>query len=123
MRLAGYYRKFIENFSKIAFLITSLQNKEVKFIWNEKCEVSFKKLKESLKRAPVLKVADIDKYFVVCTDSCKEGLGGVLLQDDHVIAYESWKLKYGEKKQCNPWLEIGCNHTCLKDVETLPYGE
>ena len=45
MGLCGYYRNFIENFSKIDCPITSLQNKEAKFIWNEKCEFSFKRLK------------------------------------------------------------------------------
>ena len=50
-----------------------------------------------LKKAPILKVVDMDKDFVVCTYACKEGLGGVLLQYDHVIAYESWKLKDGDK--------------------------
>ena len=75
MGLVGDYWKFIAFFSKLDFPITSLQKKEVKFIWNEKCEVSFKILKEFLTRAPVLKVADMDKYFVVCTDACKEGLG------------------------------------------------
>ena len=89
MWLDRYYRKFIENFSKIACPITSLQKKEAKFIWNEKCEVSFKKIKELLTKAHVLRVGDMDKDFVVCTDACKEGLGGVLLQYDHVIAYES----------------------------------
>ena len=69
--------------------ITSLQNKETKFIWNEKCEFNFKRLKKLLTKAHVLKVADMDKYFAVCTDACKEGLGGVLLQDDHVITCES----------------------------------
>ena len=44
MGLPGYYRKFIENLSKIDFPITALQKKETKFLWNEKCEVNFKKL-------------------------------------------------------------------------------
>ena len=50
-----------------------------------------------LTKALVLKVSNLDKYFVVHTDACKECLGGVLLQDENVIAYESKKLKYSEK--------------------------
>ena len=80
---------FIEKFSKIPFPITCLKNKEDNFLWNQKCEVSFRKLKELLAKSPVLKIVDMDKCFVVCTYACKEGLGGVLLQYDHVIAYAS----------------------------------
>jgi len=47
--------------------------------------------------APVLQIAYLDGDFIVCMDASKEGLGGVLLQNDHAICYESWKLKYHEK--------------------------
>ena len=53
-----------------------------------------------LTKAPILKVANMDKDFVVCRDTCKEGLG-IMLQDDHVIAYESWKLKDRDKHYGN----------------------
>ena len=45
-----------------------------------------------LTHAPVLKIADSNKEFVVCTDACKRGLGGVLMQDGHVVCYESQKI-------------------------------
>ena len=48
---------------------------------------SFQKLKELLTTAPILKVPDMDANFLVCTDASKEGLGGVLMQDGRVIAY------------------------------------
>jgi hypothetical protein len=97
MGITGYYQKFIEGFSKIAYPITSLQKKGTKFIWSEKCQESFNKLKQLLTTTPILKLADLDKDFVVCMDACREGLGGVLMQENHVIAYESQKLKKHEE--------------------------
>ena len=79
MGIAGYYHRFVERFSAIAYPITSLQRKGVKFVWTEKCHNSFDQLKQKLTIAPILKIADPDKEFVVCTDACREGLGGVLL--------------------------------------------
>jgi hypothetical protein len=93
MGLAGYYRRFIAGFSKIAHSITSLQRKEKKFQWTEECESSFQRLKQLLTSAPILKIADPNKDYVVCTDACKEGLGGVLSQEGFVICYESRKLE------------------------------
>jgi hypothetical protein len=90
--LAGYYRRFIKGFSKIGFPITSLQKKEVKFIWTSKCEERFQQLKFLLTNAPVLNIVDPNKEFLVCIDACKEGLEGVLMQEGHVICYKSIKL-------------------------------
>ena len=106
MGLVGYNRNFIEKFSKIDFPITALQKKETKFLWNEKCEVSFKKLKKLLTNAPVLKVVDMDKDFVVCTGACNDRLGGFISQENHVIAYKSQKLKDGEKNYATHDLEL-----------------
>ena len=79
MGLAGYYRRFIKGFSKVAHAITSLQKKGIKFEWTSKCEESFQRLKNLLTSALVLKVVDPKKYFVECTDACRQGLGGVLM--------------------------------------------
>jgi hypothetical protein len=95
MGLDGYYMRFIVILSKIAHPITSLQ-KRVKFEWSAKCEENFPCLKDLLASAPILKVADPNEDFVVCTYACKEGLGGVLMQNGHVICYESRKLKEHE---------------------------
>ena len=95
--LAGYYRKFIENFLRIAYPMMALQKKENKFLWIDKCEEIFQKLKQLLMTTPVLRIADPDGDFVVCTDASMEGLGWVLLQNDHVIYYESRKLKEHEQ--------------------------
>jgi hypothetical protein len=65
----GYYRIFIKGFSKIASPITYLQKNGVKFEWTPKCEDSFQQLKKILTSAPILKIADSDEDFVVCTDT------------------------------------------------------
>jgi hypothetical protein len=93
MGLASYYRTFIASLSKIVHSITSLKNKDIKFKWTTKCEQNFQHLKYLLTSAPILNIASPDEDFVVCTDACKEGIGGLLTQNGHVIWYESRKLK------------------------------
>jgi hypothetical protein len=106
MGLAGYYQIFIKVFSKIASPITCLQKKGLKFEWTPKCEESFHKLKNILKSAPMLNIADPNEDFVVCEDACKEGLGGVLSQKDHMVCYESRKLKEHERNYATHCLEL-----------------
>jgi hypothetical protein len=65
MGLAGYYRRFIAGFSRIAHAITSLQKKEKKFQWTEQCENNFQQLKKLLTSAPILKIFDPSKDYVV----------------------------------------------------------
>jgi hypothetical protein len=72
MGLSGYYRIFIEGFSKISHPITSLQKKGVKFQWTLDCEKSFQHLKQLLESSPILRIVDSNEDFIVCTYSCKE---------------------------------------------------
>ena len=88
MGLAGYYRRFIEGFSKISFPITSLQRKGKVFKWTNECQNSFERLKLLLTTTSVLRVANPNKEFEVCTDACKEGVGKILSQEGRVVAYE-----------------------------------
>jgi hypothetical protein len=106
MGLVDYYRRFIAGFSRIVHAITSLQRKGKKFQWTKECESSFQQLKKFLTSAPILKIADLDKDYVVFTDACKEGLGGVLSQEGFVICYESRKLKEHEKNYATHDLEL-----------------
>ena len=106
MGLTGYCRRFIKDFSRIAYPITSLQKKGIKFVWSSKCQESFDKLKELLTQAPVLKVADPLKDYTVCTDASQEGVGGVLSQEGHVVCYESRKLKDHERNYVVHELEL-----------------
>eukprot|EP00253_Pinus_taeda_P022539 PITA_22539 len=106
MGLVGYYRWFVEGFSRVAYPITSLQKKGKVFKWTADCQRSFEQLKHLLTTAPVLCVADPEKEYVVCTDASKEGVGGVLMQEGKVIAYESIKLKEHEQKYSAYDLEL-----------------
>jgi hypothetical protein len=114
MGLVGYYRIFIKGFSKIASPITSLQKKGVKFEWTSKCEESFQWLKGILTSAPILKVVDPNEDFFVCTNACKEGIRGVLNQMDHVVCYESRKLKEHERNYATHDLELATIVHALK---------
>jgi hypothetical protein len=87
--LAGYYRRFIPNFSKIAKPITDLLKKEEKYVLNAEHDETFQTLKKVLTTSPVLTQPDITKSFDVYCDAAGTGLGYVLMQDDRVIAYSS----------------------------------
>ena len=88
--------KFIEGFSTIASPLTKLTRKEVRFVWLEECETSFRELKESLTSTLVLALPSRTKGFVVYSDASKGGLGCVLMQHGRVIAYASSQLKSHE---------------------------
>ena len=79
MGLAGYYRRFVQGFSRVAHPITSLQRKGKKFDWSEKCERAFQELKKALTSAPILAMPEPSADFVVCTDASLDGLGAVLM--------------------------------------------
>jgi hypothetical protein len=89
LRLAGYYRRFILNFSKIAKPITDLLKKDEKYIWNVEHDEAFQTLKKLLTTYPMLAQPDIMKSFDICCDASGTRLGCVLMQDGHMIAYSS----------------------------------
>ncbi|WVZ76698.1 hypothetical protein U9M48_024651 [Paspalum notatum var. saurae] len=94
--LEGYYRMFIESFSRIAKPMTSLLEKGVPFNWTKKRQAAFDELKKRLTTAPVLTLPDLTKSFTVYCDASKEGLGCVLMQEGKVIAYASRQLRKHE---------------------------
>jgi hypothetical protein len=104
--LEGYYRRFIEGFSKIVKPLTSLLEKEKKFIWSEACQNSFDELRKRLTTAPVLIMPDIHKSFDIYYDASKQGLGCVLMQEGHVIAYASRQLRKHEQNYPTHDLEL-----------------
>ena len=67
--MARYYQRFIEGFSKIAKPMTSLLEKNAKFIWTEQCQASFEELKKRLTTAPVLVLPDLNKSFSIYCDA------------------------------------------------------
>ena len=79
--MAGYYQRFIEGFSKLAFPLTQLTRKGQAYVWDAKCKKSFQELKKRLTSAPVLILLKLKESFVVYCDASKMGLGGVLMQN------------------------------------------
>ncbi|XP_052728608.1 uncharacterized protein LOC128195371 [Vigna angularis] len=104
--LAGYYRQFIEGFSKIVAPLTQLTRKDQPFAWTDRCEGSFQELKNKLTSAPVLVIPDTAKPFVVYCDASHQGLGCVLMQEKRVVAYASRQLKVHEKNYPTHDLEL-----------------
>jgi hypothetical protein len=95
--LAGYYRKFVKHFALITKPLTQLLKKGQLFIWTSEHEESSVALKQTLCYAPVLALPDFTKTFCIETDACKTGVGVVLLQDGHPLAFMSKAL--GPKTQ------------------------
>ena len=122
MGLAGYYRKFVEGFSKIATPLTKLTRKEEKFIWSEACQNSFDELKQRLTTAPVLTLPSGSEGFTVYCDASKQGLGCVLMQHDRVIAYASRQLKKHEVNYPTHDLELAAVVFALRIWRHYLYG-
>ncbi|GJS13311.1 reverse transcriptase domain-containing protein [Tanacetum coccineum] len=120
--LAGYYRRFIEGFSKIAKSITKLTQKGVKFDWGDKQEVAFQLIKQKLCSAPILALPEGSEDFVVYCDASIQGLGAVLMQREKVIAYASRQLKIHEKNYTTYDLELGVVVFALKIWRHYLYG-
>ncbi|GJS22659.1 putative reverse transcriptase domain-containing protein [Tanacetum coccineum] len=112
--LAGYYRRFIEGFSKIAKPMTKLTQKKVKFEWGDKQEAAFQLLKQKLCSAPILALPEGSEDFIVYCDASKKGLGAVLMQREKVISYASCQLKIHEKNYTTHDLELGAVVFALK---------
>ncbi|KAK1415113.1 hypothetical protein QVD17_30884 [Tagetes erecta] len=120
--LAGYYRRFIKDFSKIATPLTKLTRKNIKFQWNPEQEEAFQLLKEKLTKAPVLALPEGIEDFVVCSDASHVGLGCVLMQRGKVIAYASRKLKPTEANYPTHDLELAAVVFALRIWRHYLYG-
>ncbi|GJZ04244.1 putative reverse transcriptase domain-containing protein [Tanacetum coccineum] len=120
--LAGYYRRFIANFSKIAKPLTSLTQKNQKYVWGVEQEEAFQTLKNNLCDAPILTLPDGVEDFVVYCDASNQGLGCVLMQRGKVIAYASRQLKIHEKNYTTHDLELGAVVFALKTWRHYLYG-
>ncbi|GKE71849.1 putative reverse transcriptase domain-containing protein [Tanacetum coccineum] len=87
--LAGYYRRFIKGFLKIAKSLTELTQKNKKYIWGEDQESAFQLLKQKLCEASILALPKVNNDFVIYCDAYHQGLGAMLMQREKVIAYAS----------------------------------
>jgi len=112
--LAGYYRRFIEGFSKIVAPLTQLTRKDQPFAWTDCYEESFQELKQKLTSALVLVIPDTDKPFEVYYDASHQGLVCVLMQDRRVVAYASRQLKNHERNYPTHDLELAAVVFALK---------
>ena len=112
--LAGYYRRFVEGFSRLAGPLTALTRKGQKYVWTERCEESFQELKRRLTTAPVLTLPQGTEGFAIYCDASKSGLGAVLMQHGKVVAYASRQLKDYETRYPTHDLELAAVVFALK---------
>ncbi len=104
--LAGWCRIFVPKYALITSPLTELTKKEEAFTWSDARDYAFNQVKELLASDPVLKLPDFDKTFEVIVDACGQGIGGILQQDHHPIAYESRQLRVHEKNYPTHDLEL-----------------
>lgn len=103
--LANFYRRFIENFSNLAFALTELTRKDKPFEWTAEAQASFEALKASLCNTPVLAPPDRDRPYTIHCDASAFAIGAVLSQGEgdatRVVAFESRKLNDAERNYLN----------------------
>jgi hypothetical protein len=104
--MAGYYRKFVRSYGIISKSLTELLKKGVQFIWTSEHEASFQALKQALVSTPVLALPDFKKKFSIETDACDKGIGAVLMQEGHPLAFLSKAL--GPKQRALSTYEKEC---------------
>ncbi|KAL4011292.1 hypothetical protein IC575_028346 [Cucumis melo] len=121
--LAGYYQRFVENFSRIATPLTQLTRKGAPFVWSKACEDSFQNLKQKLVTAPILTVPDGSGSFVIYRDASKKDFGCVLMQQGKVVTYASRQLKSHEQNYPTHDLELAAVVFALKIWRHYLYGE
>ncbi|WVZ83904.1 hypothetical protein U9M48_030999 [Paspalum notatum var. saurae] len=121
--LAGYYRRFIENFSKTAKPMTSLLEKDAAFKWTADRQAAFDELKRRLTTAPVLTLPDQQKKFTVYCDASRDGLGCVLMQEGKVVAYGSRQLRKHEVNYPTHDLELAAVVYALKIWRHYLFGQ
>lgn len=114
--MATYFRRFINRFAKVAYPLTELLKQTLRWEWTEACETAFLKLKELLTSAPVLALPDwrsAQPFELIC-DASLQGIGGVLMQNKHPIAFESRKLKPAELNYSATELEMLAVVYCIE---------
>lgn len=124
--LAGYYRRFIPNFSEVASPLTNLTRKNKRFSWDSACEISFETLKTLLTSAPILSYPTETGKFVLDTDASATGLGAVLSQiqegEERVIAFASRTLNKSQTNYCTTHRELLAVVTFVKYFKHFLWG-
>jgi hypothetical protein len=121
--MVGYYRRFIEGFSKIVRPMIALLAKKVEFKWTPEFQVSFEALKKKMTTTPVLILLDVHKPFSVYCDASYIDLGCVLMQEGRVVAYSSRQLKIHERNYPTHDLELAAVVHALKTWRHYLYGK
>jgi hypothetical protein len=112
--LAGYYHRFIKDFSKIAKPMTKLLEKNKAFKWTKECQASFAELKKRITSSPVLILPDLTQKFDIYCDASRQGLGCVLMQEGQVVCYASRQLRKHEWNYPTHDLELAAVAHALK---------
>lgn len=100
--LAGWYRRFLKDYSALTAPLTDLCRKNKEFVWTPEAQKAFELVKEKLTTAPLLVTPDFTRPFIISCDACKTGIGGVLAQLDEAgnerpIAFFSQKLNRAQQ--------------------------
>ncbi len=124
--LVGYYRKFIQDFAKIAKPLTKLLKKDEKFLWNNECGISFETLKKSIISPPVLQYPDFSKEFIITTDASNYAIGAILSQgkinSDRPIAFASRTLNKAERNYSTTEKELAAIVWAVKHFRPYVFG-
>ena len=99
--LASYYCRYIKYFANIASPLYQLTNKGAVFVWDELCQSAFAQLKQKLTEAPILTYPSFGPsadQFILLTDASATGIGAILEQNEHVVAYASRTLSASKKR-------------------------
>nr|GEU98208.1 hypothetical protein CTI12_AA187700 [Tanacetum cinerariifolium] len=112
--LVNYYRRFIMGYSAIASPLTDLLKKNQAWIWDEECQAAFESLKKAVMEEPVLRLPDVTMPSELHTDAYDFAIGGVLMQDEHPIAFEIRKLNEAERKYTVQEKEMTAVIHCLR---------
>ena len=121
--LAGYYRKFIKDFTKISAPLTRLKKKNLAFSWNVDCDDASWRLKRALTTAPALTLSDGNKMFTVYTVACGTWLGAFLMQEGKVVCYGGRQLRVHGKNYPTHDLELAAIIFALKTWHHYLLGE
>ena len=124
--LAGYYRRFVPQFSKVAAPLHKLLKKDVKYVWGGPQEVAFQALKCRLMSEPILQFPDFSKEFILTTDASNEGVGAILSQgdigSDLPVAFASRSFNKAEKNYSTVEKELAAIVWGIKHFRPYLYG-
>ena len=104
--LAQYLSKYIEGYAVMTTCLQALLKKNAEWCWTDDCTTAFQTVKEAITNSPVLVLPDPELPYEVITDACKSGLGAVLMQNDHPIAFVGGQLSKAEQNYTTQDMEL-----------------